>query len=121
MVKPYTGAEDETCPYRGGKLCKKVCPTCKFQQQYVGVNPLTNEPMNVWECSHVMSVILQMENSKNLFRVGSAIESFRNETVDQHKALLSGTVKIAEKVIEGAGRITTSNIKQLGPSDREPA
>ncbi len=114
MVKLYTGAPDERCPYMGGKLCAKVCPTCKFQQEYRGINPNTGEPVTAWECGIVMGPILQMEHSKNLFRVGSAVESFRNETVDQHKALLHGTFKIAEQVIDGTTKIAAAeHAKQL--------
>lgn len=111
--KLYTGDPADRCPYMGGKLCVKVCPTCKFQQQYTGVNPNTGETVPTWECSITMMTILLMENSKNTFRVGSAIESFRNETVEQQRALLSGTIKIAEKVINGASQLAIADVKQI--------
>lgn len=104
MRKPYKGEPDEVCPYLD-KLCVEACPTCRMQQQYMGVNVNTGEPVPFWECAIVMHTLIAMEASRNTYGVARAVESFHSETVEQNKALIHGTVKIAERAIEGAQEV----------------
>lgn|SRR5262245_20639354 len=112
MAKLYEGASDEVCPLQG-KLCVKACPTCRFQQQYHGKHPQTNEPFTFWQCVFVMQILLQMEGNKNMYGLGAAIESFRNETVARQDSLIGGAARIAEHAIRGVERLGVMATPQL--------
>lgn len=101
MRKLYTGEPDERCPLMGGKLCAKVCPSCKFQQSFTVTNNVTGEVSTHWDCAFTMQTQLQMEGNLFTQGIGRAVESFRNETVERSDALLSGSVKIASHMING--------------------
>lgn len=100
MAKPYQGGADETCPHHLGELCSKVCPTCKFQQPFDRVRGGDSDI--TWECALLMHHILTIEGTKITQKVGSEIEAFRNETVEQNRALISGSVKIAQQALTAA-------------------
>lgn len=108
--KPYTGHEKETCAYRGGKLCKNVCPTCKFQQSFTVTDNSTGAVKEIWECALLFQTQLTIEN--NIFTQGvqRSIESFRNETVREHQSLVHGTVKLAERMLERVPHEHTSEL-----------
>ena len=97
-MKPYSGPPDETCPYRLGELCSTACPTCKFQQPF----EVPDVPGITWQCSLFMQHVLTIENTRAAKRVSSEIEAFRNETVEQNRALISGSVKIAQQALTAA-------------------
>lgn len=98
MAKPYEGKADETCPHHLGELCAKVCPTCKFHQPF----DIPGRDGITWECSLLMQQTLLIEHTAMTKRVGAEIEKFRNETVEQNRALMSGTVKVAQVALTAA-------------------
>lgn len=100
MAKPYTGPADETCPHHLGELCSKVCPTCKFQQLFT--IPGTDGVR--YDCALLMHHVISIEGNRITQAVGAEIETFRNETVKDHRALIGGTVTIAQRAIEAAAR-----------------
>ncbi len=104
-MKPYEGKSDETCPYRLGELCSTACPTCKFQQPY----EVPGQDGIKWECALLMHHVLTIENTNITKRVGAEIEKFRNETVEQNRALISGSVKIAQKALTAAEIVAIRN------------
>lgn len=99
-MKPYNGPQDETCPYRGGKLCAKVCPTCKFQQPF-GV-PGTDGIK--WECALWMQHVLTIEQTFGTHTIGKEVNALRNES-----ALVTGAVKIAQAALTGAEILAIRN------------
>lgn len=76
-----------TCPYYGGKPCKKVCMTCAMYRQFTrDTESGVREPF--YECVHYMQVAATMEGNVILKQIHDrlggnqqAIESFRNEMV----------------------------------------
>lgn len=107
MAKPYTGPADETCPHHLGELCSKVCPTCKFQQPFDRVRGPDSDI--TWECALLMHHVLTIQGTKTTQAVGSEIEAFRNETVEQNRALISGSVKIAQQALNAAEILAIRN------------
>src|SRR3989304_6540336 len=102
MHKLYTGNLEDTCPYMLGEPCRKVCPTCKFQQQFripTG-QPAPNDVDIVWDCALLMQHKLTIEGNARLVQIAAETNAFRNETIQQNQALLSGTVKIAQVAIK---------------------
>ena len=112
--KLYTGDPDETCPLRGGKLCVKVCPTCKFQQSFTVTNNVTGGVSVHWDCALTFQTQLLMEGNLFTQGVGQAVEGFRNETTARGNALLGGSVKLAEHVIAGVTRAEKERINGDG-------
>ena len=103
MSKPYTGPADETCPLRGGKLCAKVCPTCKFQTEFHGRDVATQTPRSRWDCAFFMQHTLQIEGNMFAFQNGASIDAFKNEVVVQNRQAMSGAVKLAERALNAVG------------------
>lgn len=112
--KLYTGDPDERCPLMGGKLCAKVCPTCKFQQSFTVTNNVSGAVSVHWDCALSFQTQLLMEGNLFTQGVGRAVESFRNETAARDGALLGGSVKLAEHVIEGVTRAERERINGDG-------
>jgi len=96
----------------GGKLCSKVCPTCKFQQSFTVTEKATGAVSVRWDCALAFQTQLLMEG--NLFTAGvqAAVESFRNETVRQTAQMLGGSVKIAERMLTAAERQGNGNVQR---------
>ena len=67
------------CPLIQGD-CKKL--ECVWFTQIAGTHPQTGESFDEWGCAVAWMPLLSIENTKRLNEVGSAIESFRNATVD---------------------------------------
>lgn len=103
--KPYTGEAWERCPQMGGALCRKVCPTCKFQQQFTITERITGEVRIHWDCALAFQTQLLMEGNMLAHGVQHAVESMRNETIGAHRDLVSGTVKVAQQLLDGASQI----------------
>lgn len=117
MPKLYTGEPDMTCPYRGGKLCSKVCPTCNFQTEVLGTNPNTGEPLARWMCALLLQHMLTLETNARTAGVREAIEIMRDEVTTQNRAALGGSVKLAERIIANlppADAIATKQIPSGG-------
>ena len=99
MPKPYEGAKDETCPLRAGKLCWRVCPTCKFQEKFV--TRTAQGDVNVrYDCALFMQHVLQVEGNQFAFEHTASIDAFRNEVVTQNRQALGGAVKLAERALD---------------------
>jgi len=49
-----------------------------------------------------MQSVLTIENTGETKRVSAELEKFRNETVGQNQALISGSIKIAQKMLTAA-------------------
>lgn len=111
MAKPYTGPDDEYCP-RWQKLCKRVCPTCKFQKHIIGINPQTGAQFDVWDCVETMLPELIIENSKLQNETGAAVNDLRNVTVGLSREA-SGVM--AQHIEETLARAVNGS---LGASER---
>ena len=66
------------CPLIG-KDCIQL--QCSWFTQVRGINPNTGEEIDDWSCAVTWLPTLLIENSQQQRATGSAIESFRNETV----------------------------------------
>ena len=67
------------CPLIQGD-CKKL--ECVWFTQIAGTHPQTGESFDEWGGAVAWMPLLSIENTKRLYEVGGAIESFRNATVD---------------------------------------
>lgn len=77
-------ADLKKCPF-----LKKVCiqHRCTMYVQLQGTNSNTGQSVNEWGCSIAWLPILLVENSQQTRQAGAAIESFRNEMVQQNNQL----------------------------------
>ena len=66
------------CPLIG-KDCIQL--QCSWFTQVRGIHPQTGEEIDDWACAVTWLPTLLIENSNQQRQTGSAIESFRNETV----------------------------------------
>ena len=82
MAKPKQG---NLCPLIG-EDCREL--ECAWYTQISGTNPQTGEPVNEYGCAVAWIPFLQVDNSKVVNQMGSAIESFRNETVEKLSPIL---------------------------------
>lgn len=57
--------------------------------QIMGHNPNNGEEVNEWRCADAWMPFLMIENSQQQRSTGAAVESFRNEMVNQNQHLLS--------------------------------
>ena len=99
MPKLYTGEPDMTCPYRGGRLCAKVCPTCVMQIELLGKNPNTGEDMARWDCALRVQHVLTVEGNLYTMGVRSAVDDMKNEVVEQNHQALGGAVLLAQSAL----------------------
>lgn len=74
----------KTCPF-----FRKPCIEyeCTMYVQLQGSNPNTGQQVDEWKCSLAWLPILLVENSQQTRQAGAAIESFRNEMVQQNNEL----------------------------------
>lgn len=94
-----------------GKFCpllKKDCIglQCSWFIQLMGKNPNTGQDINEWACSISWLPVLMIENSQQQRQTGAAVESFRNEMVNNNeisKNVLLEMINRTEqkKLIEG--------------------
>jgi len=72
-------------------LIKKDCIEfkCKFFQKLRGADPQSGEPVDEYDCAILWNNILLIENSQMQRQTGAAVESFRNNMVDQNNLLLN--------------------------------
>lgn len=71
-----------------GKFCpliKKDCVglQCSWFTQIRGVNPQTGKDVDEWGCAITWLPMLLIENSQQQRHTGAAVESFRNEVVNE--------------------------------------
>jgi len=62
----------------------KVCHKCPLWVQIRGKHPQSEEPIDAWKCALAWLPILLIENSQMQRQTGAAVESFRNQMVDQN-------------------------------------
>ena len=77
MAKPKQGS---LCPLIG-EDCREL--ECAWYTQITGTHPQTGDPVNEYGCAVAWIPFLQVDHSKVVNQMGSAIESFRNETVEK--------------------------------------
>ena len=69
-----------------GKFCPLIGEDClelkcAWYNQVRGVNPQTGQEIDEWGCAVTWMPMLLIENSQMQRQTGTAVESFRNETV----------------------------------------
>ena len=69
-----------------GKFCPLIGEDCielkcAWYNQVRGVNPQTGQEIDEWGCAVTWMPLLLIENSQMQRQTGTAVESFRNETV----------------------------------------
>ena len=75
--------------------CKGI--ECSWFTQMRGTNPNTGAEIDEWGCAVTWLPVLLVENAQQSRQAGAAIESFRNEMSDSHRAsvaVLSQAAKI---------------------------
>lgn len=67
-------------------LIKKKCVEhkCKWYNQIIGTDPNTGTDVNKWDCAIAWLPMLLIEGTMVGNQTGAAIESFRNEMVNQN-------------------------------------
>lgn len=72
-------------------LLKKECIglQCAWLTQVRGKNPNTGQDVDEWGCAIAWMPLLMIENSQQQRQTGAAVESFRNEMVNQQQQILS--------------------------------
>lgn len=79
-----------TCPLMR-KDVSEVCHKCDWYVQLRGTNPNTGEPVqDEWGCAVTMNLLVSVHVAQETRQTGAAIESFRNEVVRQHQAIVAG-------------------------------
>lgn len=66
-----------------GKIINGEVHACRLWVNVQGKDPVTGDPINRGECTFTTIPILLMENAKVQYQTGAAVESLRNETVNQ--------------------------------------
>jgi hypothetical protein len=61
---------------------------CAWFTQLRGEHPQTRQPVDEWGCAVAWLPVLLIENAQQTREAGAAIESFRNEMVQDNAALL---------------------------------
>ena len=70
------------CPLIG-KDC--IGLECSWYTQIRGTNPNTGQPVDEWGCAVTWLPFLLIENSQMQRQTGAAVETFRNESVNQQE------------------------------------
>ena len=94
-----------TCPL--GSKCEEIkdgaIHRCAWYTKLVGVNPNTGESLDEHGCAMSWIPMLLIENSMQQRSTGAAVESFRNEMVQNseinQQILLAAATKNTEKLI----------------------
>lgn len=83
------------CPLNGFQPCKQL--DCAWFMKINGKNPNTGQEIEEWGCAMAWLPILLIENSNQQRQTGAAVESFRNEVVNQNemqqKILIAGLLQ----------------------------
>ena len=94
-----------TCPL--GSKCEEIkdgaIHKCAWYIKLAGTNPNTGEVMDEFGCAMSWVPMLLIENSMQQRSTSAAVESFRNEMVQNseinQQILLAATSKVTEKLI----------------------
>ena len=73
----------DNCPLNGFEKCKQF--ECAWFIELKGKNPQTGEDVNDWGCSMAVLPLLLVENARQSYHTGAAVESLRNKVVEQTK------------------------------------
>ena len=73
------------CPLIG-EDCREL--ECAWYTKISGTHPQTGEPVDEYGCAVAWIPFLQVDNSKVVNQLGSAVESFRNETVERMSPII---------------------------------
>lgn len=73
-----------------GKLCPLIGEDCRglecsWYTQVRGTNPQSGEEVDEWGCAVTWLPMLLIENSLTNRQTGAAVESFRNESINQQQ------------------------------------
>jgi hypothetical protein len=74
------------CPLNGFEECKKL--DCAWFTQIRGTNPNSGEEIDDYGCAVAWLPVLLIENSRQQYSTGAAVESFRNEMVKSNQLSL---------------------------------
>jgi len=90
---------DKTCP-----LLKGACIEhgCRWYIQVLGNNPQTGAPLDKWGCAVEWLPVLLIENSQQQRQTGAAVESFRNESVNNARSVAAALVEVANAAASAA-------------------
>ena len=75
------------CPLNGFEPCKQL--ECAWFIKVAGMNPNTGKEIEEWGCSMGWLPILLIENAQQSRQTGAAVESFRNEMVEDNRKQLA--------------------------------
>jgi hypothetical protein len=81
------------CPLTGDDCMKHEC---EWYIHVIGSNPQSGEQIDKFGCSMSFIPMLLIENSQQQRETGAAVESFRNEMVDQNQQLLTASNLLGE-------------------------
>lgn len=84
-------AQDDFCP-----LIKENCIQlkCKFFTKLVGKDPQTGKDIEDWDCAFKWIPMLLIENANKTRELGAAVESLRNEQVNDTQKVISALVAV---------------------------
>lgn len=93
MTQVPHGPDNLYCPF-WRKAQSKVCHTCPLWVKLRGMNRNTGEEVDQWQCSFSFLPPLLVEVAQQSRECGAAVESFRNQTVNQN-TVVNRIVEIA--------------------------
>ena len=90
--------ETKIAPCPLGSECESIKDgvkyLCPWYIQIRGKHPQSEEEVDDWRCAISWTPLLLIENSQQQRQTGAAVESFRNEMVNQNNMLLSNTTRL---------------------------
>ena len=83
-------------------LLQKECIglQCAWITQVRGTNPNTGEEVDEWECAVKWIPMLLIENSQQQRQTGAAVESFRNEMVENSSTVIKTIAAQSQPLFE---------------------
>jgi hypothetical protein len=83
-------------------LLQKECIglQCAWITQIRGTNPNTGEEVDEWECAVKWLPMLLIENSQQQRQTGAAVESFRNEMVENSSTVIKSIAAQSQPLFE---------------------
>ncbi len=83
-------------------LLQKECIglQCAWITQVRGTNPNTGEEVDEWECAVKWLPMLLIENSQQQRQTGAAVESFRNEMVENSSTVIKTIAAQSQPLFE---------------------
>lgn len=73
----------QNCPLDSFNPCRQF--DCAWFMKISGKNPNTGDPVEDWGCAMAWLPVLLVENAQQSRSTGAAVESFRNEMVNQNE------------------------------------